>query len=152
MLLINDFQKFIKETLAERDNLENAIIVASDDRANDLYKNTANAKDNCTIIGVIPSHNPKATDEDNVTTNNNIAIMVVKKLDSKAGNAVEINNFALCQLEIKYIIQKLKQYINSQEDCNWKNTLLNTISVAPLSNYCNANGYVLEFTSVNDFM
>ena len=153
MLLLPNLIAFAETHVAERPNLEpNAIVTAEHDEAGKLYKDVVNAGSLCTLFVLIPSHDGNAEDEDNTQLKNNLSFIIMKKTDAKAGQQEKLNNFALCQLEILALAQKIKGLVaNFGVNCIFKDIDLNTIQINPLPNYLGANGYSMDFSTETNF-
>lgn len=152
MLLINDLRSFVDNYITTRPNLENAIVVASDDEAGKLYKDTANAGELCTIIVVIPSHDSNSPDENNTKFKNNLTFLFIKKTDDKGGNDKKLDYYQICQLEVLAFSRKIKALIDAfGEDCVFRDLDINSIQITPTSNYFNGNGYIMDVANQTDF-
>lgn len=148
MLLIPDLKTFAAEFMAERPNIENYELVSSDDEFGQLYKDVINTGNNCTMVVLIPTHSPNIKSEDNAKMKNNLTFMIVKKTDSKAGNAAQNDVFALCQLEVLALVKKIiALHHNFGINCIFRDIDLNSPNIVPVRDYFKANGYMLDIST-----
>ena len=152
MILIDDLNNFADHHKEERPNIEASIFVSSDDEVSKLIKDLTNANDKCTLITVVPSHNPNIPDEDTRQMQNQLLFFVVKKYDSKAGNNEKIKNFSLCQVEVQQLVNKIIDLKDNPSGlCDFSDIDYNSIQITPVSNYYNQNGYLMQLNSRTDF-
>ncbi|TXE18631.1 hypothetical protein ES692_06190 [Psychroserpens burtonensis] len=152
MLKLNKLIEFSEEYVNARANLEKAIIVAIDDEVAGLIEDLTNSGNQCTLITVIPTHDSAIRDEDNKAMKNNLLFFIVKKTDSKAGNAQKLANFVICQNEIEDLLKHIIGLIDAQgEDCLFKNIDYGSAPIIPIPNYFNQNGYLLEISTKTYF-
>ena len=152
MLLLSDLISFSDSYVASRPNLENRIVVASDDEVSKLYKDIANAGDTCTLIVVIPSHDSEVLDEDIKRLKNNLTFLVVKKTDSRAGNDEKIANFIIAQTEILELLKTLVGLAqNFGENCTFRDLDTTNMPITPVQDYFGANGYMLDAATRTKF-
>jgi hypothetical protein len=152
MLALTDLIAFAEAHVASRPNLETNITVAEDDEVSKLVKDLANANQQCTLIAVVPSHDSVLPDEDTRQSNNNLLFFVVKKYDSKGGNQQKLNNFTICQEEIKVLLNKILDLKGTTNfNCAFNNLNLSAAPITPVTNYFNQNGYLLQLITRTDF-
>lgn len=153
MLLLSELRSFNETWAATRPNIENEFTVASDDEAGKLYKDTANASDACTLICVVPSHDPVASSVDEAKFNNLLTYMFVKKTDSRASNNDKLDVYEKCQLEVLAFVSHIKALIEDfNADCLFKDIDLNSIKITPINNYFNGVGYMMDLTTKTQFI
>lgn len=148
MIRIKELNDFAKIFVAERPNLENYFVVASDDELVKLYKDTVNDRDDCSLVVVVPNYDSEVVDEDNRRMRNNLYFMVVKKTDAKAGHEEKIDIFGITQEEIRALLIKvIDLHHNFQGSCLFRDIDLNSFQIDPVQDYIGANGYQIEFTT-----
>lgn len=151
MLPINDLINFAETHKDARANLEEKIVVASDDEVASLIQDLSNSGNLCTLITVVPSHDPTLPDEDTRQAMDRLLFFVVKKHDTTSGNTSKLNNFAICQDEIKALLNKILDYKdNPIGNCLFADVDYSSISITPVSNYFNQNGYLLQLSTRTD--
>lgn len=152
MLTIDQLEKFAANCVTELENLQDYTLVASDDEISKEIKQMVHPKDNCTLVAVLPDHDVSIPNEDNRKMRNNLILMVIKKTDNKAGKDTRIHNFKIAQSIILKITKKIVQlHHNSGLDCIFKEIDLNSITINPIQNYHQTNGYSIEFTTKTTF-
>jgi len=148
MLLLPDLINFAKTYASQQPNIETAIVVSGDSEVSKLILNIANSGDHCTLIAVIPTHDPDIKDEDTRQFRNNLMFFIVKKTDTTGGNDLRLHNFSICQVEIKKLANYFLNLIDEEaEDCIFKDVDYNTMPITPVSNYFGQNGYLLELVT-----
>ena len=110
MLPITDLKAFSDNHRDIRPNIQASIMVSSDDEVSKLITELSNANDTCTLITVVPSHDPNIPDEDTRQSQDRLLFFVVKKYDSKGGNMKKLENFSITQTEVKELLNKIIDY------------------------------------------
>ena len=151
MISIAELKQFTEQHVADRPNIENYFMVASDDELAKLYKDVVNDRDECTMVVLVPSHDSNIPDEDDIKTDNNLTFMIIKKTDGKAGHDEKIRVFGITQEEIKQLLLKIiGLYQNFGTDCAVRNMDLNSIKIDPVQDYVGSNGYGIDFTTTTN--
>lgn len=141
---LNNFLTAAKDDLPE---IFNAFTVVSDDDMAHFVRDSLKVNDpGVSIIGVLPSFNVQALDEDNMTDLNNLMIFLVKRSDRRAGQADFLSIFdnagAAVKAFLDWIFEKREQFPCKQF---FKDIDLNTIAVDPVRDYHSLNGYIINF-------
>lgn len=150
MLLLEDLEAFAADFMAERPNIENHFVVASEDKLARKYRNIRNAGDNCTMAVVIPSHDGDIPDEDNRRFRDNLFFVFLKKTNQKNGN--DISSFKVCQKECLAMVKKvLDLHENFGDNCIFRFVDLSSFKVDPLEDYLGGDGYQIEYSMRTNF-
>ena len=152
MITVQQLQDFAEAHVAERPNIENYFLVASDDKLAKLYKDTVNTGDSCSLVVLLPSHDPEIPDENNRRLSNRLFFMAIKKTDRKAGQKELLNAFKITQEEIKQLLIKLLELRDDPEgNCMFRRLDLDSIQIDPVADYVGSNGYEIGLDTLTEF-
>lgn len=120
-------------------------ILTDDSELSTIIKQIVTEDTNVTLLGILPSINGYAPDEDNLSFNNKMIFFCIKKTDRKAGTDAYIQIFEDCQTALNNLIVKfVNDQVNGDGRCDVGEFNFNAIKIDPVRNLFGSNGWVLE--------
>lgn len=120
-------------------------ILTDDSELSGIIKGLVTEDTNVTLLGILPSINGYAPDEDNLSFNNKMIFFCIKKTDRKAGDAAYIQIFEDCQAAMNNLITK---FLNDQTTgagrCDIGEFYFNSLNIDPVRNLSGSNGWVMS--------
>lgn len=146
MLNATELNNVITAASAAIAMIENPITVISDDDVAKYISDLSSTDEKISIIGVLPSFSISGPDEDNYKHNNQLMIFLVKKHDTKSGQAEFLKVYdtagaALLKFQ-EWLFEKRDEFPCQQF---FKDLDLNSIHADPVRDYHGLYGYMIQF-------
>ncbi|WP_109852818.1 hypothetical protein [Aquimarina sp. AU58] len=143
MLSVRSLQKFLDETKEEIPEITNVKMLSSEPRFARIV--TEIKKEDIYLIGLLPSAKNKLNNEDNRTKKNSLAFLIITRFNEREGDDHYMSTFDITQpiiLKLEERLRRIKGDVNSK--CQFSDVDLSTISIMPVENYHQTNGWDLS--------
>jgi hypothetical protein len=146
MIDLLQLQQYL-EHLKENVPAINTAKLAIDDTQITAIVRDLKESDNLILLAIVPSHKLQGQDEDDVHTLDQLAFLVLKKVDRKVSHADFIINLHSCQVAAKEVVSRLIIDKTEYNDgCSFLNRLsVSSFKIDPVFALAGTDGYEIEF-------
>lgn len=153
MLKVSELREFVNLAKADNDQITGDLITASEDRYTRYARKIRHEDDDVYLIALLPGARPIGNNEDNLRFANSLSFMIIRKLDTTAGDEMYEQAFSVTQdAALKFVDLIVKQIEAFPAHCVFKYFELSTLQILPVENFHQTNGWDISITLKTNFI
>ena len=152
MLKIQELRDFLNLAQGDNPQITGTLTTASEDRYARYSRTIKHVGDDVYLIALLPGARPVSDDEDNVRFMNNLSFMIIRKLDTRAGDVEYEEAFAISQTAALQLVRLIiAQRSAFPAHCIYRHFDLSTLQILPVENFHQTNGWDVSIALKTSF-